>query len=221
MSQYHLLVETPDLNEFEYVVEEKNLGGEKTMWVKGVYLMANEENKNNRIYPLEQMSEEVRRYDSEMIRAGRAMGELNHPTTADVNLERACHLVTELQQNGNYFVGKSKLLSTPMGKIVETLIHDGVKVGMSSRALGKLNEEGGVNVVDDMKLVAIDCVADPSCPKAFVNGILESKQWILNKDGGFAEAFGDFEKGIASLPKKDVEIYIKEQVLSFINRISI
>ena len=108
-----------------------------------------------------------------------------------------------------------------MGKIVETLIKDGVKVGMSSRALGKLNEDGGINTVEDMKLVAIDCVADPSCPKAFVNGILESKQWILNNSGDFQEAFESFENGLASLPKRQVEDYIKEQVLTFINKISL
>ena len=218
---YKLLVETPDVHDFEYVVEEKKLGAERSMWIKGVYMMANEVNKNQRMYPLEEMSREVQRYTADMITPGRAMGELNHPTTADVNLERACHLVTELSQNGNYFVGKSKLLSTPMGKIVENLINDGVKVGMSSRALGKLNEEGGTNVVEDMKLVAIDCVADPSCPKAYVNGILESKQWILGKDGDFMEAYGEFESGLAKLPKHDVETYIKEQVLTFIKRISV
>ena len=92
---------------------------------------------------------------------------------------------------------------------------------MSSRALGKLNEEGGTNVVEDMKLVAIDCVADPSCPKAYVNGILESKQWILNKEGDFLEAYDSLESGLATLPKHDVETYIKEQVLSFINKISV
>ena len=218
---YKLLVETPDLHDFEYVVEEKNMGADKTMWIKGVYMMANEVNKNQRMYPLEDVSREVKNYHDSMITPGRAMGELNHPTTADVNLERACHLVTELTQSGNYFVGKSKVLSTPMGKIVENLITDGVKVGMSSRALGKLNEEGGTNVVEDMKLVAIDCVADPSCPKAYVNGILESKQWILNKDGDILEAYEQLESGLATLPKKEVETYIKEQVLSFINKISV
>ena len=218
---YKLLVETPDLHEFEYVIEEQNMGADKTMWIKGVYMMANEVNKNQRMYPLEEMTREVKRYHDDMITPGRAMGELNHPTTADVNLERACHLVTEMNQNGNYFVGKSKVLSTPMGKIVENLIKDGVKVGMSSRALGKLNEEGGTNVVEDMKLVAIDCVADPSCPKAYVNGILESKQWILNKEGDFLEAYDNLESGLATLPKHDVESYIKEQVISFINKISV
>ena len=217
---YKLLVETPDIHDFEYVVEEKNMGADRSMWIKGVYMMANEVNKNQRMYPLEEMAREVKRYHDDMISPGRAMGELNHPTTADVNLERACHLVTEMQQSGNYFIGKSKVLSTPMGKIVENLIQDGVKVGMSSRALGKLNEEGGTNVVEDMKLVAIDCVADPSCSKAFVNGILESKQWILGKDGDFLEAYDQFETGIATLPKHDVETYIKDQVLSFITQIS-
>ena len=220
-SQYKLLVETPDVQQFEYIVEEKNLNGEKSMWIKGVYMMADEVNKNNRIYPLQEMAKEVNRYQKEMIDTQRSLGELNHPTAADVNLERACHMVTKLTQDRNYFLGESKLLSSPMGKIVETLIKDGVQVGMSSRALGKLNEDSGVNKVQDMRLVAIDCVADPSCPKAFVNGILESKQWILNNTSGdFEEVYEVFEKSLGSLPRKQVEEFLKNQVLDFITKIS-
>lgn len=219
-SQYKLLVETPDVQQFEYIVEEKNLNGEKSMWIKGVYMMADEVNKNNRIYPLQEMAQEVNRYKKEMIDTQRSLGELNHPTAADVNLERACHMVTKLTQDRNYFLGESKLLSSPMGKIVETLIKDGVQVGMSSRALGKLNEDSGVNKVQDMRLVAIDCVADPSCPKAFVNGILESKQWILNSDDAFEEVYEVFEKNIGSLPRKQVEEFLKSQVMDFIAKIS-
>ena len=220
-SQYKLLVETPDVHQFEYIVEEKNLNGEKSMWIKGVYMMADEVNKNNRIYPLQEMAQEVNRYKKEMIDTQRSLGELNHPTAADVNLERACHMVTKLTQDRNYFLGESKLLSSPMGKIVETLIKDGVQVGMSSRALGKLNEDSGVNKVQDMRLVAIDCVADPSCPKAFVNGILESKQWILNNTSGdFEEVYEVFEKNLGSLPRKQVEEFLKNQVLEFITKIS-
>jgi len=220
-SQYKLLIETPDVQQFEYIVEEKNLNGEKSMWIKGVYMMADEVNKNNRIYPLQEMAQEVNRYKKEMIDTQRSLGELNHPTAADVNLERACHMVTKLTQDRNYFLGESKLLSSPMGKIVETLIKDGVQVGMSSRALGKLNEDSGVNKVQDMRLVAIDCVADPSCPKAFVNGILESKQWILNNSSGdFEEVYEVFEKSLGSLPRKQVEEFLKNQVLDFITKIS-
>ena len=115
---------------------------------------------------------------------------------------------------------KSKILSTPMGQIAKTLIQDGVKIGMSSRALGKLTEQGGVNKVEDMRLVAIDCVADPSCTKAFVNGILENKNWILNSNGGFSETYHQFEKSLVNLPKHDVDQYVKEQVLLFISKIT-
>jgi hypothetical protein len=204
---------------FEYVVEERSLGGEKSMWIKGVYMMADQVNKNNRLYPLQEMIREVDRYKNDMVKNQRSLGELNHPTGADVNLERACHLVTKLEQDRNYFMGESKLLASPMGKIVESLIKDGVQVGMSSRALGKLNEESGVNKVSDMRLVAIDCVADPSCPKAFVNGIVESKQWILNSDDAFEEIYEDLERGIANLPKKEIQEYLKSQILTFINKL--
>jgi hypothetical protein len=144
-----------------------------------------------------------------MVKPGRAMGELNHPTSADVDLERACHVVTEMYEDNNVFYGKSKVLSTPCGLIVKSLINDGVKVGMSSRALGTLEESRGCNVVRNMKLVAIDCVADPSFPKAFVNGILESKQWVLANNGKFEEAYDTFEKTINTLPRKDLDAYLR------------
>ena len=155
----------------------------------------------------------------EMVTPGRAMGELNHPTTADVDLERACHIVTELTQDGNVFYGKSKVLTTPCGQIVRSLINDGVKVGMSSRALGTLEESSDHSTVKNMKLVAIDCVADPSYPKAFVNGILESKQWVLVDDNRYEEVYENFEKSIERLPKKDVDTFLRDRILSFIKSI--
>jgi hypothetical protein len=113
-------------------------------------------------------------------------------------------------------MGRSQVLSTPMGQIVRSLINDGVKVGMSSRALGKLNEDaGGVNRVTDMRLIAVDCVADPSCPKAFVNGILESKQFVLTTNGDLEEVYERFEKSLNVLPNKEMQSYLKEQILSF------
>ena len=141
-------------------------------------MMAEDVNRNKRYYPKDELKKEVDRYIANMVRENRSMGELNHPTTAEVDLERACHMVTDIWQEGNVFYGKSKVLSTPCGQIVSSLINDGVKVGMSSRALGQLTEESnGVNRVSDLKLVAVDCVSDPSCPKAFVNGIFS-----LDKD---------------------------------------
>tara|TARA_R110000796_G_scaffold143506_2_gene260089 strand:+ start:2305 stop:2964 length:660 start_codon:yes stop_codon:yes gene_type:complete len=214
---FKLLVEKPDLSDFEYIVEEKNAKEPSKLYIQGPFMMASEKNRNNRIYNLEEMAKEVDRYTEEMINENRAMGELNHPTTAEVDLERACHIITELKQKDNVFYGKSKVLSTPCGQIVKSLIMDGVKVGVSSRALGKLDEApGGVSVVQDMKLVAIDCVADPSFPKAFVNGILESKQWVLANDGKYEEIYSKFENSIKNLPKKDFDSYLKEQIISFI-----
>lgn len=219
---FRLLVETPaPEDQFEYVVEEKNGNQPSTMYIKGPYMQCEEVNKNKRIYDSEEMNKEVNRYITEMIKTNRSMGELNHPTQAEVNLERACHLVTELNRQGNTYYGKSKVLTTPMGQIVRSLINDGVRVGMSSRALGKLEEcGGGVNRVKEFRLVAVDCVADPSFSKAFVNGILESKQFVLAKDGHFEEYYDSFADSLKNLPRKDVEGYLKEQILEFFSKIS-
>lgn len=218
---FKLIVETPTSNnDFEYIVEEKNSSEPRNFFIKGPYMMAEGVNRNRRIYSLHEMRSEVDRYTNEMIKLGRAMGELNHPTTADVDLGRACHLVTELTQDGNVFYGKSKVLSTPTGLIVRSLINDGVKVGMSTRGLGMLvAENNGSSRVKDFRLVAIDCVADPSFPKAFVNGILESKQYVLNRDGSFEEKYDNFESNIRTLPMKNKDEYLRKAVLDFINKL--
>jgi hypothetical protein len=217
-----LLVEQPAPEEsFQYVVEERNNNQPANLFIIGPYMQCETVNKNKRIYDSFEMDREVNRYVREMIETKRAMGELNHPTKAEVDLERACHLVVEMKKEGNTYVGKSKVLTTPMGQIVKSLINDGVKVGMSTRALGKLNESNnGVNRVSDFRLVAVDCVADPSCPSAFVNGILESKQFVIRDDGSFEEYYDRFSDSLSSLPKKEVESYLKEQILHFIQNIS-
>ena len=125
-------------------------------------------------------------------------------------------MVTELTQNGNVFEGKSQVLSTPTGLIMRSLIMDGVKLGMSSRALGQLEEKDDANYVREMRLVAIDCVADPSFPKAFVNGILESRNYVVAKDGSFCETYEHFESSLTNLPKKDLDNYLKR--MSFMRR---
>tara|TARA_R110002051_G_scaffold238539_1_gene299298 strand:+ start:1100 stop:1768 length:669 start_codon:yes stop_codon:yes gene_type:complete len=217
---FKLLIESPDPQEFEYILEEKKRGSKPVLWIKGPYMMAEEVNRNKRVYKLDEMVTEVGRYKNEMIGQNRALGELNHPTSAEVDLERACHMVTELNQDGNVFVGKSKVLSTPMGMIVESLINDGTRLGMSTRSLGMLDEaEDGINHVKNMRLVAVDCVADPSCAKAFVNGILESKQWICNEDGAFCELYDKFESKLDTLPVKGKEEHIINQVSSFLNNL--
>lgn len=220
----NLLIETTSDRDFDYIVEENNDTKKKNLYIQGVFMEAERVNKNNRIYPIEEMTREVERYIKEMVGSGRAMGELNHPTNPDVDLGRACHMVTELRQEGKQFVGKSKVLSTPCGKIVESLISDGVKVGMSTRSLGKLVEEAGkdgINKVEDMRLVAIDCVADPSCSDAFVNGILENKQWICDSGGRFVPVYEDFENKLSKLPNTQDQLqqYLTEQIKTFINKL--
>ena len=216
----NLVCENPDISDqFEVIEEQTNKNTPSELFIKGPYMMAEGVNRNKRLYPREELEREVANYNETMIKPGRAMGELNHPTTADVDLERACHMVTELTQDGNVFYGKSKVLTTPCGQIVRALINDGVKVGMSSRALGSLEESADHNKVRNMKLVAIDCVADPSYPKAFVNGILESKQWVLADNGQYEEAYDQFEKSVGNLPRKDVDKYLLERIKNFINKI--
>ena len=216
----NLVVEKPDVNdEFEYIEEEVDRNSPSNLYIKGPYMMAEGVNRNNRLSPREELERETQRYIEEMVKPGRAMGELNHPTTADVDLERACHMVTELSQDGNVFYGKSKVLTTPCGQIVRSLVNDGVKVGMSSRALGTLEEGNEHSTVKNMKLVAIDCVADPSYPKAFVNGILESKQWVLSDDNRYEEVYDNFEKSLKILPKKEVDSFLRDRILSFIKSI--
>jgi|TARA_R110000796_G_scaffold35544_1_gene91204 hypothetical protein len=216
----NLVCENPDLHDqFEVIEEETNKDSPSNLFIKGPYMMAEGVNRNNRSYPLHELEREVANYNENMVKPGRAMGELNHPSSADVDLERACHMVTEMTQDGNVFYGKSKVLTTPCGHIIRALVNDGVKVGMSSRALGTLEEAGGHSTVRNMKLVAIDAVADPSYPKAFVNGILESKQWVLAEDGKYEEIYDNFEKAVGKLPKKEVEKYLLERIMNFINKI--
>jgi hypothetical protein len=216
-----LLVETPAPEEqFEYIEEQKNIKGQSRLIIKGPYMECEQVNKNQRIYTESDMAREVDRYVNEMVNTKRALGELNHPASAEVDLERACHMVTSLRKDGKTIYGESVVLSTPTGQIVRSLINDGVKVGMSSRALGQLSEEtNGINRVNEMRLIAVDCVADPSCPRAFVNGILESKQFVVAQDGRLEEVYENFANSLKNLPRHDVAFYLKEQILSFLSKL--
>lgn len=215
-----LLIEQPTFD-IDCVVEEKNSNSPSTMYIRGPYLMSETKNRNGRIYKLDEMTREVNRYTNEMIKTNRSIGELNHPTSVEVNPERACHMITELHQEGNIFVGKSKILNSPLGQLVRNLIMDGVKLGVSSRALGKLNPNGDHNDVSDFRFICQDVVHDPSVESAFVEGVYESKSWILKCDGTVCEWVQEehdkLVKSCNCLPKHDKEVYIKEQVLNFIN----
>ena len=172
----YLITETID-NPLRVLSEEKE--GKKNLFIEGVFMQADQQNKNGRIYPRDILINEVARYNQSYIKENRALGELGHPEGPTVNLERVSHIITNLKENGNDVVGKAKILGTPYGKIVENLIDSGVKLGVSSRGMGSLKQMNGVNMVqEDFMLAAVDIVADPSAPNAFVNGIMEGKQWI-------------------------------------------
>ena len=164
----------------EYLVEEKN--GKKEYKIRGVFLQSEIKNRNGRVYPTEILVREVNRYTKEVINKNRAFGELGHPDGPTVNLERVCHMVKSLKQDGKDFIGEAKIMDTPYGKIVKGLIDEGAQLGVSSRGMGSLITRNGVNYVnDDFYLAtAADIVADPSAPDAFVQGIMESKEWVWN-----------------------------------------
>ena len=214
-----LITQTPITEGLDYLIEEGNKDKPANLYVQGVYMVAEEKNRNNRIYSAEEMSKEVQRYNEEFVKRNRALGELEHPQSATVNSERACHLITELKMDGNKVIGKSKVLSTPLGEVMKCLIRDGVKMGMSSRALGSLVEKNGVNHVENMKLVAVDAVADPSAPGAFVNGILESKSFVLKQNGMYEEVYDIFDAKLSNLPRRDVDLHLREAIIQFINSI--
>lgn len=171
-----------------YIVEEK-LGKGKTYFIEGVFLQSNLQNRNGRMYPESIMDKEVKRYAEEYVSKNRAYGELGHPDTPSINLDRVSHLIVDLRKEGTNYIGKAKILDTPMGQIAKGLLDGGANLGVSSRALGSLkaNNEGVQIVQDDFMLsTAADIVADPSAPDAFVRGIMESKEWVF-VDGKFVE----------------------------------
>ena len=159
------------------VTEEVN--GEKQYHIDGIFMQAEQKNRNGRVYPNKVLMNEVQKYNNEYVKPQRAMGELGHPEGPSLNLERVSHLIKEMRIDGNDIYGKAKILDTPYGKIVKSLIDEGVKIGVSSRGMGSLKEKDGINEVqDDFTLAAVDIVADPSAPDAFVEGIMEGKEWV-------------------------------------------
>ena len=172
-----------EIESVEFLVENKN--GKKSMYIEGVFLQADMKNRNGRVYPMETLRREVGRYSENHITSGRALGELGHPEGPTVNLDRVSHKIVSLKESGSNFIGKAKILGTPMGKIASSLIEEGVKLGVSSRGVGSLQQtkEGYSVVGEDFQLAtAADIVADPSAPDAFVDGIMEGKERVW--DGG-------------------------------------
>ena len=195
MSTVRLFSEAVD-HDVEYITEAKEDGG-KTYKIRGIFMQADIKNRNGRVYPMEVLQNEVSKYNKNFIKENRAYGELGHPEGPTVNLERVSHMITSLEPNGKNFIGEAKIMSTPMGEIVKSLMDEGAKLGVSSRGMGSLRQKGGANVVsDDFYLAtAADIVADPSAPNAFVEGIMEGKEWVWN-NGALVEAH------VAELKKK-------------------
>jgi hypothetical protein len=182
----------------DYLIEEKD--GKKEYKIKGIFMQADIKNRNGRIYPMEILNKEVKRYNKEYINEKRAFGELGHPDGPTVNLERASHMITALYPDGKNYIGEAKILGTPMGEIVKNLMDEGAKLGVSSRGMGSLDSKNGANYVrnDFYLATAADIVADPSAPNAFVEGIMEGKEWVWNngliKEAEIAEMKGNIEE---------------------------
>ena len=185
---------TEQIEEVKFLTEDNN--GKKNHYIQGVFLQGEIKNRNGRVYPIDILEREVGRYTTENISKNRALGELGHPEGPTVNLDRASHKIESLVREGNNYIGKAKLLDTPMGQIAKSLLDEGVSLGVSSRGVGSLREMGGANYVrDDYQLAtAADIVADPSAPDAFVEGIMEGKEWVW--DNGLLK-----EQEIASIKK--------------------
>ena len=190
-------------DDVEYITEEQE-NGKKAFKLKGVFMQAEIKNRNGRVYPMEVLEKEVERYNKEFIEQNRAYGELGHPDGPTVNLDKVSHMVTSLKPDGKNFIGEAKVMGTPMGEIVKNIMDDGGKLAVSSRGMGSLTKKNGANYVnDDFYLAtAADIVADPSAPNAFVEGIMEGKEWVWNngllQEQEVAELKDEMERNIRS-----------------------
>jgi hypothetical protein len=194
-----------ELNQNVEYIEEANEDGKKSLYIVGPFMESNKTNKNGRMYPLSIVEKEVGRYQ-ELIREKRSLGELGHPPNPTINLNQVSHLITELKMNGEDAYGKAKILGTPMGKIAENLIREGIKLGVSLRGIGSLKERNGVNEVqDDFLLSTVDIVSDPSAPSAFVQGIMENSEWILENGLWKQVQIEEAQKTIKKASKKHLE----------------
>jgi hypothetical protein len=208
-------------------ITEAREDGKKNVFIEGVFLQGGIKNRNGRMYPVETLAKEVERYNESYVKSGRALGELGHPEGPQINLDRVSHLITNLRQEGNNFIGKAKLMDTPFGNIAKGLVGEGVKLGVSSRGMGsiKLNREGINEVQDDFYLAtAADIVADPSAPDAFVNGIMEGVEWIWENELLIARKAQVVEQTVATIEKavtsRELEAKKFKIFENFLNEIS-
>ena len=193
--------------DIQLLAEVNEKTGEKDYFIEGIFMQSNQKNRNGRVYPESVLMNEVKRYNKEYVEKNRAMGELNHPQGPTVNLDRVSHIIKELKQDGDDVYGKAKIMDTPMGKIAKNLIDEGAKLGVSSRGMGSLkqNKEGVNEVQKDFMLAAVDIVADPSAPNAFVNGIMEGAEWVWDNGVLREKHIADYKKEIERTNKQDLE----------------
>lgn len=212
---------TETIENVKYLTEATE-NGKKCLYIEGPFLVAEQGNRNRRMYKLQTLKREVDRYNEEFIKTHRALGELGHPDTPTINLERVSHLITELRQEGNTFIGKAKILDTPYGQIVKNFIDNGVNLGVSSRGMGSLVPgDNGLRIVqDDFRLAtAADIVADPSAPGAFVNGIMEGKEWLF-VEGRFVEVdIDNAKRQIKKASRKQLEEVAYKLFENFISKL--
>ena len=211
---------TEMLEDIKYLVEEDKDTGKKSHFIHGVFMQAEQKNRNGRIYELPILEKEVKRYNKELVEKKRALGELNHPQGPTVNLDRVSHMIKSLEFNGNDVVGKAKLLDTPMGNIAKNLVNEGAQLGVSSRGMGSLEDRGGTNYVkDDFMLSAVDIVADPSAPGAFVNGIMEGKEWIWDNGIIKEKEINEYKQMIEKASRKELEENAIKAFQNFISKL--
>ena len=212
-----------ELNEdLQFIVEESE-SGKKSLYIEGVFLQSDLQNRNGRVYPREIMAKEVNRYMEEQVNTKRAYGELGHPDGPNINLDRVSHMITSLKEDGDNWIGKAKILDTPMGNIAASLIKEGAGLGVSSRGLGSLKENSeGINEVQDdfMLATAADIVADPSAPDAYVQGIMEGREWVFVKGVWQEREIEETQQYIKKASSKDLSEAKIRAFNEFLNRLS-
>ena len=208
------------VQDVQYITEEKT-GGGKNVFIEGIFMQSDKENRNGRVYPFSIMEKEILRYQ-ELIEQKRSLGELGHPDTPAINLNQVSHLITGLRFEGNDVIGKAKILDTPMGKIAKNFIEEGVRLGLSSRGLGSLKEttNGVMEVQDDFHLATVDIVADPSAPDAFVQGIYESAEWICENGIWKSIQIEQAQKTLKKASKGELENVKLQMFEQFMNGLS-
>lgn len=213
-----------EVQEVQFLIQEDKATGKKGYFIEGVFCQADRQNKNGRVYPFETLRKEVERYNKEYVEKGRALGELGHPDTPSINLDRVSHMITSLKPDGTNFMGKAKILDTPMGNTVKGLLDGGVTIGVSTRGVGSLKPHNGYQLVqDDFKLAtAADIVADPSAPDAFVRGIMENVNWVWDNGIWKQADLETAKKEVKTVSRKEIDavaIRLFEQFMSKLGKL--